>query len=272
MSGISSELTPPQRPPRTAPRFQMPRIVVALMLREMATTYGKSAGGYIWALLEPVLGVALLSVIFSLAVRTPGLGTNFPLFYASGFLPFAMFNDITHKLAASIRFSRPFLAYPSVTFIDAMIARMVLNTLTHVAITGVVLTGIFVFYSLPVTIDLAAIFESLIMTAMLAIGVGTLNCYLTTAFPIWERIWNILTRPLFLMSGIFFLYGMMPHKAQDILWYNPLIHCVGMMRAGLYPTYSGEYISPGYVIGVSLGLFLTGLLLLERSHRNLLER
>lgn len=272
MSGISSELTPPQRPPRTAPRFQMPRIVVALMLREMATTYGKSAGGYIWALLEPVLGVAMLSVIFSIAVRTPGLGTNFPLFYASGFLPFAMFNDISHKMAASIRFSRPFLAYPSVTFIDAMIARMLLNTLTHAAIIGVVLTGIFVFYSLPVTINLSAIFMSLMMTAMLAIGVGTLNCYLTTAFPIWERMWNILTRPLFLMSGVFFLYGMMPHKAQDILWYNPLIHCIGMMRSGLYPTYAGEYISPIYVIGVSLVLFLTGLILLERSHRNLLER
>lgn len=272
MSGISSELTPPQRPPRTAPRFQMPRIVVALMLREMATTYGKSAGGYIWALLEPVLGVAMLSVIFSLAVRTPGLGTNFPLFYASGFLPFAMFNDISHKMAASIRFSRPFLAYPSVTFIDAMIARMLLNTLTHVAIIGAVLTGIFAFYHLPLTINLSAIFMSLMMTAMLAIGVGTLNCYLTTAFPIWERMWNILTRPLFLMSGVFFLYGMMPHKAQDILWYNPLIHCIGMMRSGLYPTYAGEYISPIYVIGVSLVLFLTGLILLERSHRNLLER
>ena len=250
----------------------MARTVVALILREMATTYGRSAGGYVWAILEPVLGVALLAAVFSMALQHPGLGTNFPLFYATGFLPFTMFNDIANKVASSIRFSRPFLAYPSVTFIDAMIARMLLNTLTHVAIIGVVLTGIFVFYSLPVTIDLSSVFEALVMTAMLAIGVGTLNCYLTTAFPIWERIWNILTRPLFLMSGIFFLYGMMPHKAQDILWYNPLIHCIGMMRRGLYPTYAGEYISPGYVIGISLILFLTGLILLERSHRNLLER
>src|SRR5690606_15198503 len=99
----------PQRPGRHGPRFRMVRTVTALMLREIATTYGRSVGGYIWAILEPVLGVALLSVLFSLALRSPGLGSNFPLFYATGFLPFAMFHDLSSKTAAAIRFSRPFL-------------------------------------------------------------------------------------------------------------------------------------------------------------------
>ena len=250
----------------------MPRIVMALMLREMATTYGRSAGGYLWAILEPILGIALLSVIFSLALARPGLGTNFPLFYASGLLPFLMFNDISGKVASSIRFSRPFLAYPSVTFVDILIARILLNALTHTAIVGIVVTAIVVIYQLPAVFDLPAIFQSLLCVAMLATGVGTLNCYLTTAFPIWERVWSILTRPLFLMSGIFFLYGMMPMQAQNILWYNPLIHCVGMMRQGLYPTYAGDYLTPGYVIGVSVVLFVLGLMLLERNYKRLLER
>ena len=250
----------------------MPRIVIALMLREMATTYGRSAGGYLWAILEPVLGIALLSVIFSLAMTRPSLGTNFPLFYASGLLPFLMFNDISGKVASSIRFSRPFLAYPSVTFVDILIARILLNALTHTAIVAIVLTSIMVFYQLPLVFDLTAIFEALLITAMLAVGVGTVNCYLATAFPVWERIWSILTRPLFLMSGIFFLYGMMPVKAQNILWFNPLIHCVGMMRKGLYPTYAGDYLSPGYVVGVSVVLFVLGLMLLERNYKRLLER
>ncbi|SNR66371.1 ABC transporter permease [Paracoccus sediminis] len=250
----------------------MPRIVMALMLREMATTYGRSAGGYLWAILEPVLGIALLSVIFSLALARPGLGTNFPLFYASGLLPFLMFNDIANKVAGAIRFSRPFLAYPSVTFIDTLIARIVLNALTHTAIVAIVLVSIVMIYRLPVVFDLPALFEALLMVTMLAVGVGTLNCYLTTAFPVWERIWSILTRPLFLMSGIFFLYGMMPTQAQNILWYNPLVHCIGMMRQGIYPTYAGDYISPGYVVGVSVVLFVVGLMLLERNYRTLLER
>jgi capsular polysaccharide transport system permease protein len=272
MSDIPQATRPPQRPSRIGPRFRMMRIIVALMLREMATTYGRSAGGYVWAVLEPVLGVALLSVIFSLALNRPGLGNNFPLFYATGFLPFAMFNDITNKVASSIRFSRPFLAYPSVTFIDAMIARVLLNALTHTAVISIVFTGIYVIFQLQVVVNLVSILEALLLVTMLAVGVGTLNCYLMTAFPIWERVWHILTRPLFLMSGIFFTYDLMPAKAQSLLWYNPLIHCVGLMRQGIYPTYKGSYITPEYVVGFAIGLLVLGLMLLERRHRDLLER
>ncbi|MEF9605668.1 sugar ABC transporter permease, partial [Paracoccus sp. PXZ] len=184
----------PQRPSRNGPRLRMPRTVVALMLREMATTYGRSAGGYVWAVLEPVLGVALLSVLFSLALRSPGLGSNFPLFYATGYLSFAMFAHLANRTAAAIRYSRPFLAYPSVTFVDALLARVVLNTLTHVAVIAIVIGGIFVIYQLPGPVDMASVFEALLLLTLLGSGVGVLNCYLMTAFPLWEHVWHILTR------------------------------------------------------------------------------
>ena len=39
--------------------FASLRCVIALMLREMATTYGRSPGGYLWVMLEPIAGIAL---------------------------------------------------------------------------------------------------------------------------------------------------------------------------------------------------------------------
>lgn len=259
-------------PYRNGPRFRMPRILVALILREMATTYGNSAGGYIWALLEPILGIALLSAIFSMMLATPGLGTNFPLFYATGLLPFTMFIDLSQKVATSIRYSRPFLAYPCVTYIDAMLARVILNALTHTVVLFLVVGGIFFIFEIPVVIHVGEVIEALLMITMLAVGVGTLNCYLMTAFPVWERAWQILTRPLFLASGIFFLYDMMPAEAQNIMWYNPVLHAVSQLRKGIYPTYEGSFVSPGYVFGLSVVLLTFGLLLLSRHYRDLMER
>lgn len=273
MSDITTELRPPQMPAvHRRPHGRMSRIVVALVLREMATTYGKSAGGYIWAVIEPVLGILILSLIFGMMLAKPALGTSFPLFYATGFLPFTMFNSTAAKIALSIRFSRPFLAYPSVTFIDTMIARALLNTLTNVAVIAIVITGIFIIYQIPPVVDMAAIFESLVLIALLGIGVGTMNCYLMTAFPVWERTWQIVTRPLFLISGTLFLYDFMPGPIQNVLWYNPVLHCIGLLRRGIYPTYEAAYVSQGYVIGVSVVLLVFGLLLLKRYHRVLLER
>ena len=91
-------------------------------------------------------------------------------------------------------------------------------------------------------------------------------------FPVWVTIWGILNRPMFLISCIFFLFETIPQPYQDILWYNPLIHIVGEMRAGFYSNYDAPYVSELYVYGVSLCLTVVGLVLLRRFHRELLER
>lgn len=256
---------------RKRPRFQMSRTVFALMLREMATTYGSSAGGYIWSILEPVLGIAMLAILFSMAMRSPPIGDNFTLFYASGYLPFIMFLQLSNKIARSVNYSRPFLAYPCVTFMDALIARLLLNGLTSVVVFAVVMFGVFAIYNLDFYLDVGAVAVSLGLTLLLAAGVGVLNCFLMTSFPVYDRIWSILTRPLFLISGVLFTYSSMPPVAQEVLWYNPVMHTVGLMREGLYPTYQGEYISIAYVMLISLITLFFGLLLLVRHFKRLLE-
>lgn len=256
---------------RKRPRFQMARTVMALVLREISTTYGKSAGGYVWAVLEPVLGIALLSIIFSLALRSPPMGSNFPLFYATGFLPFSLAMSIINKVSSSVRFSRPFMAYPCVTFMDALIARLLLAGITGAVVIGIVLSGIMLMFGLPLWADLSSVAISIGLAILLGAGVGSLNCFLSTSFPIYDQVWNIATRPLFLMSAVFFIFDSMPRIAREILWYNPLVHLVGLMRRGIYPTYEGAYISVGYVLLVSMVTLFFGLLLLSRHFKRLME-
>ncbi|WP_311200115.1 hypothetical protein [Phaeobacter inhibens] len=55
------------------------RTVAALVLREMSTRYGRTPGGYLWGILEPLAAILFLSLGFSLVIRTPSLGTSFPL-------------------------------------------------------------------------------------------------------------------------------------------------------------------------------------------------
>ena len=276
---MSDTLNPPQRPaPRPPARrenglFRMGRTVVALMLREISTSYGRSAGGYVWALADPILGIALLTLVFQGAMghTQPLIGTNFPLFYATGYLPFQMYHDLSNKIAGSLKFSRPLLAYPAVTFVDALIARWLLNTLTHIMVFTIVVGGIALIYRLPMVIDVAVVLQALGLIALLGAGFGTMNCFLTMRFPLWERAWSILSRPLFLMSGIFYTYELMPKVARDVLWWNPVLHLTGLMRRGIYGVYPAHYVSVRYVVAVSLILLVGGLLLIWRRYRNLLE-
>ena len=93
MTGAAAPAIPRAQPPRRR-RAAGARAVAALILREMATTYGRSPGGYLWALLDPIAGLLVMTLIFTVMVQSPPLGESFALFYATGFLPFTIYNDI----------------------------------------------------------------------------------------------------------------------------------------------------------------------------------
>ncbi|MFP4328592.1 MAG: ABC transporter permease [Paracoccaceae bacterium] len=266
--GPLPELRPISRTQRSLPTS---RTVLALILREMASRYGRSPGGYVWAVLEPLGMILILAFAFSLVLRTPSLGTSFILFYATGYLPFNLYQNVSLMVARAIMFSKPLLFYPSVTWVDAILARFLLNTLTSVMVTYILLTSILIVIDTRVVLDLVPVVEAMALAALLGLGVGVLNCLLMGLFPVWETVWSIFTRPLFLASGIFYLYEDMPQLAQDILWYNPLLHVLGIMRTGFYPMYAPQYVSPVFVLMVALGTLTMGLLLLRRYHKDILN-
>lgn len=260
-------MIPTATPIARARRFRTMRTVSALLLREMATTYGRSPGGYIWAIAEPVAAIAMLSIVFSLMLRAPSLGTNFQIFYATAYLPFSFYSTTAQKVAASVTFSRQLLSYPSVTFTDAIFARFLLNTLTQILVFYVVIAGIHWLYDVRSILDMPAILRSFCMAGALGLGIGTLNCLLNSLFPVWQTVWRIVNRPLFVISGLFFVYEDVPAGLRDFLWYNPLIHVTGEMRRGFFATYDATYVSYSYVMGVAMTAGVLGLLLLRRYHR-----
>lgn len=248
------------------------RAISALMLREMSTRYGRTPGGYIWAILEPLGMIVLLSFAFALLARAPALGTSFLLFKATGFLILQIFTVLGGQIGNALSFSKPLLRYPRVTWGDALLARFILNTLVVFTVTALILTGITLFEGVDVILRWRAILGAMGLAAAFGLGVGCLNCFLFTRFPVWQQLWSIATRPLFLISGVIFLYDDMPQIAQSVLWYNPILHMTGLMRMGFYPMYRPDYISLTFVGMCIVIPMALGLLLLHRYHRELLNR
>lgn len=255
--------------PQFARSFRSSRTILALILRDIASSNGRTALGYLWVLAEPVAGILLLTLIFSLFFVAPPLGTNFPLFYASGLLPFMMYMQISQRIAGSVRASKPLLAYPGVTFLDAIMAKFLLESATEALVFALVIVGIVIWFGLNPYFDIPALLAGLGLAALLALGVGTLNCLLLSLYPLWERFWAILNRPLMIVSGAFFLFDTVPQPYRDWLWWNPIIHVVGMVRAGLYPTYDTSYVSVLYVLAFCAVTFTAGLFFLRRYWREI---
>lgn len=268
-----SEFPPPQVPrTRYRRRFAHGRTILALILREMSSRYGKTPGGYIWAILEPLGMILILSFGFALLLRAPPLGNSFLLFYATGYLPFSLFLRSSNAVMNSLTFSRNLLNYPAVTWIDAIAARAILNILTDTLVAYLLMASILFLVDSRVILDFGPILLSFTLAAILAMGVGTINCVIVGFYPIWGTIWGIVTRPLFLASGVIWLYQDLPPFAQEILWWNPLIHILSISRTGYYPTYDPQYVSLLFALTPGMVLFALGLILLRRHNLRITSR
>lgn len=254
-------------PKSTTPRGQSLRVLFAMIMREMNTRYGRTWGGYVWAVIDPVGMILLLSLAFSQFIPAPPLGESFVLFYATGYLPFHFYLEISNSTSDAVRFNKPLMQFPAVTPLDAVLARFCLSVLTLIVVNAVVLGGIAVFFGWPRGIDPAWILAAMGIAAILGLGIGVLNCVLFAFFPVWQRIWAVINRPLFLISGVFYTFESMPSDIQALLWFNPLVHVVGVMRRGFFPTYDANFVSFAFVLGLGLGCFVLGAYLLIR-HRS----
>jgi capsular polysaccharide transport system permease protein len=254
------------------PRMQSLRVIVALVLREMGSAYGRSPGGYIWAIASPLGSIVIMSLAFSLLVRTPALGTSFMLFYATGYLPFDMFNKMANKIGNSVRYSRALLAYPRVSWLDAIIARSTLTVLTTCTVFCIVIFSIMHVVDTHTLLDIGPIIEGLMIVMACGVGIGMINCLMTGYFPVWDSLWAIFSRPLMVASGIFFLYEDLPPVVQSILWWNPLIHGISLVRSGFYPTYHASFVSHTYALAVPMLIIPMAMLLLRRGYLAAFER
>jgi capsular polysaccharide transport system permease protein len=247
------------------------RVQKALILREIATRYGRTPGGFAWAVLEPVAAVLVLTAALSMVVHAPSLGTSFVVFYASGYLPFLFYATLQGHVQQALTYSRPLLVYPSVSWIDAIAGRFVLNAVTGLTVVVIVLAGLSLATGDVRIVAPGLLVLSLMLAAMLGLGLGVLNCLLVGLFPLWGQVWAILSRPLFLVAGVIFVMEDLPPVLQDWLYLTPWIHITGLFRAALYPGYEAAYASAIMVLIWGLVPLALGLAFLRKHSYRILQ-
>ena len=259
--------------PFRRPRFAMLRTILALVIREVIASNGRLVGGYLWAIAAPAAGIAFFSIVMmALGMRQPALGNNFPIFFATGMLTFGMAMHAATSVMGAVNQSRHFLAYPRVTILDSVLARLLYVMLTDLLVFYIVITFILLVWDTRTTLEMPRILLAVAMAFSLGLGLGLVNCVLTGLWPIYQKFWSLMSRPLFLISGTIFVAENIPQPWRGWIEWNPLIHVTAQMRTAFYSSYDALWISPVYVFGVAGVLCLSGLLFLRRYYRDILER
>lgn len=248
----------------------MSRVVTAIIFRETKTRFGKNKLGYFWALIEPsgYIGI-LLFLRYKMHASIP-FGENIYLFVLTGLLMYRLFISIADRCMSSISSNQSLLTYPLVKPIDTIIARIILEVMTMLVVI-LVFFGFLIFYTDYPVINYPLEFcAAIIATIFLGASVGVFNAVFSVVMPAWERVWGISKLPTLFLSGIFYMPRSMPPALQEIIKWNPLLHCVEWLRQGSYLDYD-PLLSKNFVLVCSLFVITLGLAI-ERRYRSILVR
>lgn len=237
------------------------RVIHALILRETKTRYGQHKLGFLWAILEPVIMVALFVAIFAnMRNDNPG-GMPLVPFMLAGIVPFAFFKDPMNQLQSAISHNKTLFAFPQVTTFDVILARGILEVLI---ISGVFGTMLFVAHLAGYEINIQrplTVFAACGLLAMLGIGAGFLFASITPIVPSIRQLTSaFMGRPLFLSSGLFFTAESIPAEIRHWLLYNPIMHLIELLRGGFFYEFETAHGSWSYATTWSVCTLALGLL------------
>lgn len=252
---------------RESPAVIQARVIGALMLRDIKTRFGGNPANYVIAVAWPIAHIVLLLLIYAIAGRMAPYGTSTIQFFATGVLPYMMFNYPSRFSMMAIVINAPLLGFPVVTMLDIMLARILLEIINSISVCIIVALGL-----LALDIDILPrepeqAVAAIGATFLLAAGIGLFNALITKKVMGYFIFYILLSIILYAASGIVFLPEALPQWAVDILTWNPLIHLVAWFRSAFYPGYGASYLDKSYVVIWGLATFVGGLVV-ERLARN----
>lgn len=235
------------------------RVIGGLVLRETRAAFGASSVGYLWAIITPTASVAMLVFIFSLIGRHAPFGASLALFFATGILTLQFFSELSSKLAAAFNANKALLTYPVIKELDTLIARALLVAATYLMIMVLFFGGLVLLDLAPPPPRPENAVLAFLATLLLGFGMGSINAVISSLWETWTQVERVLTRPLFFLSGIFYVPSHLPPEAVAVLKWNPILHLIEWMREGFYTNYNSLVLDRGYPVLVAVLLVLAGL-------------
>lgn len=256
----------PERSFFSALAVQM-RVIGALIMRELHTRYGRENIGYLWLIAEPLMLGAVITLLHSGGASRDG--ANPAVFSMVGYTIFIMFRGTVNRADGAIEANSPLLYHRMVTVLDICFSRTILE-LAGTVMAFLILysfcysTGLVDFPARPLWLLAGIGYVFWVSTAVAMIIMG--GTYESSLLGRLVHPFSYFQIPL---SAAFFEVKSVPNPFRDGLLYSPLPHSFEIVRYGVFPNSSLEYVDFTYLTAFCLVLTFLGLVAMKSLKRRI---
>lgn len=233
------------------------------------TRYGREHLGFIWVILEPMLLTVGVLVLWSVLKGGYERGIRIVELVLTGYLLLTLWRHLTTSPILLFRRNVPLLYHRSIGVLDIFYSRILLEFAgTTTALLFVMGTLTLLDIVSPVE-DWSLVIGGWLLMALLATGVGSLVLVATEMNETTEKFIQPVQYLLVPISGTFFMVGWFPPEAQEVILYNPIIHCYEMLRSGYFGPSVETFYSVAYVSSWAFAFNFFGLWGINHIKKNL---
>ncbi len=254
---------------RSQRRSQYLFVIRQLTARELKRKYARSYLGIVWSVLNPLLSMAVLSLIFSQLFRRSI--ENYPIYYLTGYILWQTFTGATTSAMTALADNRPLLMkvkFPMDLLILTRVYTAAVNLLYSLAAYAVMLA---VF---RVTPALTALLAPVILLLLLLFSLG-ISYILSTAYVFFgdvRHLYSVFLTLWMYCSAIFYPADQLTGPIRTVIGINPLFAYINCMRKVVMYAQLPSAAEWAQMILWGAGICLAGALIFRRSKNRIMQK
>lgn len=242
----------------------------SLASRNIRSRYKQAVLGVAWAVLQPVLQVAVFTVVFSRIAAVDTAGIPYPLFALAGLLSWNVFSKIVTDGSISLAANQNIITklfFPRIYLVLSAGA----SALVDAAVGIVLLSGLMAVYAIAPTMKLLLAFPILCGVMLLAFGVAA---FLAAVNARWRDVQH--TVPFLLQLGLFATPIVYPATVISEHWrWLLVLNPLAALAAGFRAAVLGQSLPPSTAIvpslAVTVGIVGLGAWYFSRAERTIVD-
>ena len=226
-----------------------------LVWRDVKVRYKQTLLGVLWVVLQPLVSMAIFTVLFGILLKVPSGDVPYPVFAFAGLLPWNYFAQALNRSSTSVVNSAHLIT--KIYFPRLVIPLSgVFSSLVDFAIAFGVLILLMVIYGIVPTAGMLLLPVLILLAMVTALGFGLWLSALNVRYRDVNYLLPFLIQVWMYVTPVVYGSGLIPAQFRFLLSLNPMTGVVeGFRWALLSPAAVGDYLS-GPMLGVSVVISL----------------
>lgn len=244
--------------------FRYRDLVTLWSVRNITLRYKRTILGIGWTLLEPLLLMTIIAFVFSRAFRSSV--SSYPLYVLTGILLFNFFKKSTSQIIEEIVASRGLAERIHLPRSAFALATLIAN-LTNWVLSMIPLAGIMLVLDQPFSWHLLTIPAVMLITLLLACGVGLVVATIGAFFHDVKLTYEVLLTAWFYATPVIYPVEILPERVREFIYLNPIYPPLELFRAAVVGGTAAPLATWAIASGCCAAAALAGWWLFTRSRK-----